>query len=159
EIEERLRRAASEYGLPPPAPAALADSAPMPAVDQALGREQLASALATITRREIELCVDQQARGLVSRRNGARLTGDARSLLDGLRGEGLAGYRRSAARQDGASWPMRLAVSCHRRLGIQRPLAQRLADRFARLLVRREVLGDLAEFAASRIADLFGDRV
>ncbi|MFO1069583.1 MAG: cation:proton antiporter [Geminicoccaceae bacterium] len=159
EIEERLRRAAGEYGLPPPAPAALADTAPLPAVDQTLGREQLASALVTVTRREIELCVDQQTRGLVSRRNGARLIADARNLLDALRGEGLAGYRRVAARNDGATLTMRFAVACHRRLGIQRPLAQRLADRFARLLVRREVLGELAEFAASRIADLFGERV
>ncbi len=157
DIAERVRQAATAIGVGPPR----AEPVPVPHTPTAedLTRAQLLGALATVTRREIELLVEEQARSLLPRRAAARMIAEARSLLDALRTSGLDGYRRAARRQSGFDRTTRLAAAWHRRTGRPGPLRRRLADRVVRLLVRRDVLEQIIAFIDRRIEALFGARI
>jgi CPA1 family monovalent cation:H+ antiporter len=156
DIRGRLTELAASLGLPVKR---AAETRSEKSAGEEITRQQLASALITITRHEIELLVDQVARGVVSRRSAARSIGEARAMLDALRVEGISGYRRLARLQ--LQWdPLtRLSALAQRRLGIERPLARRLADRSAQLLVRRAVLNEVCRFVGERIEQLFGPRI
>jgi CPA1 family monovalent cation:H+ antiporter len=162
EIADRLRAAAARYGLdasePPDTPRGPPAVAGLPAEEE-LTRQHLITALATLARREIELCVEQRARRLVPHRTGSQLIAEARALLDAVRGDGLNGYRKAARRFAGLDRATRLAAFAHRRLRLQRPLALLLARRFPLLLMRREVLQELLDFTHGRIDGLFGHRI
>jgi CPA1 family monovalent cation:H+ antiporter len=157
DIAERVRQVAAAVGVEPPR----ADPVPAPQAPSAedLTRAQLLGALATISRREIELLVEEQARSLLPRRAAAGMIAEARALLDALRTSGLDGYRRAARRQSGFDRATRLAASWHRRTGRTGPLRRRLADRVVRLLVRRDVLEQIVAFIDRRIEVLFGERI
>jgi CPA1 family monovalent cation:H+ antiporter len=162
EIGDRLRAAAASYGLDGAEPTGAALRPPAIAglpPEEELTREHLMTALATLARREIDLCVERRARRLVSHHSGSQLIAEARALLDALRSQGINGYRHLARRRAGPDPATRLAVLLHRRLRCDWPLAALLARRFPRLLVQREVLQDLVEFTHSRIAGLFGPRI
>ncbi len=128
-------------------------------VGETMLRDQLQSALATLTSKELELYVEERARRMISRGTGMRLINDGSRLLDALRIRGLQGYRSEARRQhDYARW-MRLAVFIHQRFNVHGPLSGLLAVRSEMLLVRRRALVMLEEFVSSDIEPIFGPRV
>jgi CPA1 family monovalent cation:H+ antiporter len=121
--------------------------------------EQLTTALATVTQREIELSVDQAASRLLSRAPGQQLISEARTLLDALRSGGIQGYRNAARHYGRFDWFTRLAQLLHRRLGLRWLLARCLARRFELMIARREVLREMQNFSRTRIQSIFGGRI
>lgn len=124
-----------------------------------IARQQLVSALGTVTNREAELYVDELSRGMAARGTAALLVRQAGRLLDALKGGGVEGYRAEAARQSGFTVVMRLVSFLHRRLGLQRPLARRLAMRVELVLVRQHAFEELLGFTRTRLRALFGERI
>lgn len=109
DIAERVQQVAAAVGVDPPRPGPIA--VPQAPTAEDLTRAQLLGALATVTRREIELLVEEQARSLLPRRAAAGLIAEARALLDALRSGGLDGYRRAARRQSGFDRATKLAAA------------------------------------------------
>ncbi len=165
ELRDRLSAAAIRHGLAldavpgaalPPVPVGAAvDGMP----SEAISREQLVAALATVTGRESELYVAELAERMVARSTGALLVRRADALLDALRQEGVHGYRHVARRQDELDRATRLAAWLHARFGLAAPLARQLELRLEKLLVRRRVLEELLGFTRHRIRRLFGERI
>jgi CPA1 family monovalent cation:H+ antiporter len=122
-------------------------------------RQQLLAALATITQREAQLYVEEQARGMISRRSASLLVRYAARLLDALKAGGFDAYRNEARAQNQIARTTRFAALLHRRTGWQWLLARRLAMRAELLLVRQHALQDAIDFARTRIRALFGDRI
>lgn len=165
ELRDRLSIAAIRHGLeldrmaglgavlPPPTPARTE------AASEAVTREQLVVALATVTSRECELYVAELADRMVSRATGSILVRRGEELLDALRSEGIHGYRHAARRQDELDAATKLAAWFHLRFGLARPLARQLGRRLEKLLVRRRVLEELLGFVRGRIRRVFGERI
>lgn len=106
--------------------------------------------------REEEFCREYFESRTVSRRVAASLLGHAARLRDGARSDGLAGYHKAAERIRGFSRALRLALAAQRRLGIARPLARLLADRFEVQLAARFVLQNVIAFNRDQIGQVFG---
>ena len=115
------------------------------------GTEQLRLALMALSTREEELYLRRFTEQTISRRIIFSLTAKAGRLRDGARVAGALGYRRAAS----DSWRFRMRFVLARRLhsatGIEGPLAGLLADRFESLLVSRQVIEDLRDFASEKI--------
>jgi CPA1 family monovalent cation:H+ antiporter len=122
-------------------------------------RQQLLAALATITQREAQLYVEEQARGMVSRGPATILVRYAGRLLDALKAGGFDGYRIEARAQSRIGRMTRWAALLHRFTGLEQLLASRLAMRAELLLVRQHALQEAIDFTRTRIRALFGDRV
>ena len=118
--------------------------------------ERVKVGLVTLCTREKELYLELFEQQILSRRMVAVMAARADRLIDAVRDRGVAGYeewQRTISRPDAG---FRLALWLHRRLGFERPLTQRLADRFETLMVSQSVLGELAAFNVSSVADLLG---
>ncbi|HET6468983.1 MAG TPA: cation:proton antiporter [Geminicoccaceae bacterium] len=165
EILDRLRDAAAVYDLDLATAEEVGDlsrrrlAAAAPGQSEEMLREQLVTALATLAQREIDLCVEQLTARMISRAPGQRLIAEARALLDALRSGGVQGYRDAAKAHVRFGRRTRFAALVHRHLGIRSLLARRLAQRTEVMLVRREVLKELQEFARGRFQAVFGERV
>lgn len=122
-------------------------------------RQQLIVALATITTREANFYTEEMAEGTVSRSAGALLLGRTNDLLDAIKEGGVQSYRRVARAERGHDLTLQLAGVLHRRFGLNRPLARRMAQRIELRLIQRRVLESLTGFIRSRIKALFGERV
>ena len=166
EIVDRLSRAANARGLEADDDAieklyrGHVDAMPEePPLGPEMLRTQLVTALLTLTRKEMELYVEERALRTISRDSGDVLVAEARALTDALRGEGLEGYRRAAREQLRPRRRLRLALWLHRRLRIDRLLATALSAQLERALAQRHVLTNLADFNTDRITGLFGARI
>jgi monovalent cation:H+ antiporter, CPA1 family len=169
EVREGIAAAARSHGLDPAlarnveariGSADRADGiAPEDDPGETLLREQVITALATVTNREHRLYVNEVASRMVSRGVGTLALDHASMLLDALRTEGFVGYRNITRELDSFDRRMRLAAWLHRRLRLHRPLAKRLAERVELFLVKRVVIEQLLGFTRERIAPLFGPRV
>jgi Na+:H+ antiporter len=118
--------------------------------------ERVKVGLITLCSREKELYLELFEQQILSRRMVALLAARADRLIDRVRDQGEAGYEewlRLIARPDAG---FRLALWLHRRLGWAGLLTERLADRFEILMVSQGVLGELAAFNISSVADLLG---
>ena len=118
--------------------------------------ERVKVGLVTLCTREKELYLELFEQQILSRRMVAVMAARADRLIDAVRDRGVAGYeewQRSISRPDAG---FRLALWLHRRLGFERALTQSLADRFEILMVSQSVLGELAAFNVSSVADLLG---
>jgi monovalent cation:H+ antiporter, CPA1 family len=130
--------------------------------DTAIENAQLPSALreraalSVLADREQEFCLDYFESRTVSRRVAASLLAHAARLRDGVRSDGVEGYQKAAARIRGFSPALRLSLAVHRRIGIARPLARLLADRFEVQLAARFVLQSLTAFNRDQIGQVFG---
>lgn len=122
-------------------------------------RQQLIVALATITTREANFYTEEMAEGTVSRSAGALLLGRTNDLLDAIKEGGVQPYRRTARAEIGHDLTLQLAGVLHRRFGLNRLLARRMAQRIELRLIQRRVLESLTGFIRSRIKALFGERV
>ena len=142
------------------------DADPMSAGDTAIAapppelaldfNERLTVGLLTLCTQERELYLDQFEQQTLSRRMVARLTARADGLLDAVRDGGAEGYRHMVRNFALPDWWFRMALGLHRRLGIERMLTERLADRFEMLMVQQDVLAELAVFNRKSVADLLG---
>ncbi len=122
-------------------------------------RYRMLLGLVAMANRERELVLRNFEERTVSGRLVEQLMTDAGRLIDRARTGGQAEYIRLAQRQAGFSRRFRFAHFLHRRLSIDAPLVDSLADRFEVLLVKRIVLEELAPFIDDKLAPLVGERV
>src|SRR5215469_4382609 len=113
-------------------------------------------ALYVLADREQEFCLEYFESRTVSRRVAASLLAHAARLRDGARSEGVAGYQRAASRILAFNAALRLSRAIHHRLGIARPLARLLGDRFEVQLAARFVLQNVIAFNREQIEEVFG---
>jgi len=118
--------------------------------------ERVKVGLVTLCTREKELYLEQFEQQILSRRMVAVLTASADRLIDSVRDKGVVGYEEWLADISRPELGFRLALWLHRRLGLERFLTERLADRFETLMVTQSVLTELAAFNINAIADLLG---
>ncbi len=114
------------------------------------------AALTVLADREQEFCLEYFEGRTVSRRVAAVLLAHTARLRDAARMHGLDGYKHASARIRAFGPGFRLALALHRRIGIARPLARQISDRFEVQLAARIVLKNLAVFNREQIAPLFG---
>jgi len=118
--------------------------------------ERVKVGLVTLSTREKELYLELFEQQILSRRMVAVLAARADRLIDTVRDRGEAGYEEwlhNISRPDAG---FRVALWLQRRLGFAWLLTERLADRFEILMVSQSMLGELAAFNVSSVADLLG---
>jgi CPA1 family monovalent cation:H+ antiporter len=118
--------------------------------------ERVKVGLVTLCTREKELYLDLFEQQILSRRMVAVLAARADRLIDTVRDHGVAGYEQWLHDISLPDTGFRVAVWLQRRLGFAWLLTERLADRFEILMVSQSVLGELAAFNVSSVADLLG---
>ena len=118
--------------------------------------ERVKIGLVTLCTREKELYLELFEQQILSRRMVAVLAARADRLIDTVRDRGVAGYEEWLDKIARPDLGFRLALWLHRRFGIEGMVTERLADRFETLMVSQSVLGELAAFNISSVADLLG---
>ena len=103
--------------------------------------ERVKVGLVTLCTREKELYLEQFEQQILSRRMVAVLTASADRLIDTVRDKGVEGYEEWLVDISRPDLGFRLALWLHRRLGFERMLTERLADRFEILMVTAERAG------------------
>jgi monovalent cation:H+ antiporter, CPA1 family len=118
-------------------------------------RERLAIALVALGNQERVLVLETRADQVASQATVQVLLRNADALVEGARSEGRLGYQRAA--EGALSFPVafRIAYSLYRHFGIQRFLADRLADRVELLLVTRLLVERLVSFNNERLGTVF----
>src|SRR3954469_9696451 len=133
------------------------DAIAAPPPDLALDlNERLTVGLLTLCTQERELYLDQFEQQTLSRRMVARLTARADRLVDAVRDGGAEGYQQTIREFALPDRAFQTGLWVQRRLGIDRLLTERLADRFEILMVQQDFLAELASFNVHSIADLLG---
>lgn len=102
--------------------------------------------------------LDHQRLGTASPHVVERLLLLVGGVVEGARSGGRVGYNRAARRFVAFPLSFRVAHFLHRRLRVDRPLMDRLADRFETLLVSGLVLRRVAAFAERKLAPVLGRR-
>lgn len=95
--------------------------------------------------------------GIMPRRVAATLLTDTGRLREAALYGGRAGYGKAARQTLHHDWRMRLAIWLNHRLGLNRPLAVSLAERFETLLNRRLILAEMLDFCRDRLTALLGE--
>jgi len=121
-------------------------------------RYRMLLGLVAMANRERELILRHFEERTVSSRLVEQLLADAGRLIDRARTGGQAEYIAAAQRVVGFSQRFRIAHFVHRRLNIDGPLVDALADRFESTLVNRIVLEGLGPFIDDKLAALVGER-
>ncbi len=122
-------------------------------------RDRLAIALVALANQERVLILEARADQVVSPATVQVLLRHADALLEGARAEGRLGYRRAAERALAFPAVFRIAYFLYRYIGIQRFLADRLADRVELLLAMRLLVDRLVSFNGERLGRVFGERL
>jgi monovalent cation:H+ antiporter, CPA1 family len=167
EVCDAVRSLAQEHGLGEaavaqivePYQAWIAAADARDAAEQATDRDRLAIALVALANQERVLTLEARADRIASPATVQGLLRNAESLVDAARSEGRLGYRHAA--EATLSFPLgfRAAYFIHRHFGIQRFLADRLADRVELLSVTRLLVARLAGFNRERLGAVFGERI
>lgn len=118
--------------------------------------EKVKIGLVTLCTREKELYLELFEQQILSRRMVAVLAARADRLIDTVRDKGVKGYEEWVEEISQPDPGFRMALWLHRRIGFERMLTERLADRFETLMVSASVLSELSSFNASSVADLLG---
>ncbi|MDQ4062115.1 MAG: sodium:proton antiporter, partial [Pseudomonadota bacterium] len=164
EIAEGVPEIARDYGLSDRLAAEVAAGYRAAAGEEGAGAEhrldpqaRAYSGLTILAEREQELYGHHFESRTVSRRVVADLLAQVGRLRDGIKASGIDGYMAAAA--DGLGFPrdFRLALWLQRRLGIERPLARKLADRLERVLVLRLVVQELIDFNKTKVRSVLGE--
>src|ERR1700730_11765447 len=116
------------------------------------------AALYVLADREQEFCLDYFENRTVSRRVAASLLSHAARLRDGARTDGVIGYQKAAARILAFNRALRFSRAIQHRIGIARPLARLLGDRFEVQLAACFVLQNVIAFNRDQIEQVFGAR-
>jgi len=119
--------------------------------------EAIQVGLLTLASRERELYLRHFEERVVSRRMVARLVAAAERLADMVKTRGAVGYAEGTQRFAQQNLSLRLALLLNRRLGIERPLSQQLADHCEMLLTGQLVIGELAHFNRVQLTPLLGN--
>ncbi|MGC2201124.1 MAG: cyclic nucleotide-binding domain-containing protein, partial [Stellaceae bacterium] len=118
-----------------------------------------AIALVALANQERVLILEARADQVVSPATVQVLLRHADALLEGARAEGRLGYRRAAEKALAFPAVFRIAYFLYRYIGIQRFLADRLADRVELLLAMRLLVDRLVSFNGERLGRVFGERL
>ena len=118
-------------------------------------RERLAIALVALGNQERVLVLETRADQVASQATVQMLLRNADALVEGARSEGRLGYQRAA--EGTLSFPpaFRIAYYLYRHFGIQRFVADRLADRVELLLMTRLLVERLISFNDERLSAVF----
>ncbi|MBB3012871.1 cation:proton antiporter [Cupriavidus alkaliphilus] len=167
EVEAMMARVADSFDLPP----AIAREAAQKYrhgielgsaefdFDTALSeRDRLSIGLVTLATREREL-IPEYGDGVISVANLDAMMRNTAQMIDAAREQGRIGYNRAARHILDYHLGFRVALFLHRRLGIDRPLARALADRFELLICRQTVLDRLRRYNRSMLTPVFGARM
>jgi monovalent cation:H+ antiporter, CPA1 family len=126
---------------------------------EVLERDRLAIGLVSLASHERRLVLIHHAEGTASRRTVEALLRAADGMVDSARVDGRSGYIKAMKRIGRPSFGFRCAHFLQRRLGIETPLARRLAERFERLLVSRLLLDELSRFSKQKLSRFLDDRL
>ena len=147
------------------------DCAPLGSEGGVLGKRQtMRVGLTVMTARESARCLDLLHARVVDRRIAEQLLGHAQRLRDSVRPQGRAGTERKRWEAEKAfikAWKrnlrygpeFRLALSLQNRFGLERILANALAERFELLINQRRLLAEMGPFARDRLGALLGEEV
>jgi CPA1 family monovalent cation:H+ antiporter len=127
---------------------------PAAAIAGGLDDEHLQLGLVALTQRERAIVLEHFSRRTISGRTVEHLLTDVGHLLDRTRTRGPQEYLATAQQIVGFSRAFRFAHLLHRRLHLDGPLVDRLADRFERLLVSRIVLQEAQPYIDATLAPL-----
>jgi len=122
-------------------------------------RERLAIALVALGNQERVLVLETRADQVASQTTVQVLLRNADALVEGARAEGRLGYLRAAAAALSFPLAFRIAYFLYRHFGIQRFLADRLADRVELLLITRLLVERLVSFNDERLGVVFRQRL
>ncbi len=122
-------------------------------------RDRLAIALVALGNQERVLVLAMRSDRVASPAAVQVLLGNADAFAEAARSEGRLGYRRVGDASLALPIGFRIAYFLYRRLGIVRPLADRLADRLETLLITRFAIERLARFNDQQVRLLFGGRI
>jgi Na+:H+ antiporter len=122
-------------------------------------RERLAIALAALGDQERVLVLETRADQVASQATVQVLLRNADALVEAARAEGRLGYQRAAAAALSFPLAFRIAYFLYRHFGVQRFLADRLADRVELLLLTRLLLDRLVSFNDERLGSFFDERL
>jgi CPA1 family monovalent cation:H+ antiporter len=122
-------------------------------------RDRLAIALVALGNQERVLVLEMRSDRVASPAAVQVLLGISDAFAEGARREGRLGYRRAGEAALAFPIGFRVAYFLYRRLGIVRPLADRLADRLEILLIMRFAIERLIPFNDQQVRLLFGERI
>jgi CPA1 family monovalent cation:H+ antiporter len=122
-------------------------------------RDRLAIALVALGNQERVLVLDMLGHRVASPSAVQVLLGNADAITEAARSEGRPGYRKASEAALAFPAAFRIAYFLYRRLGIVRPLADRLADRVEILLIMRFVMERLRPFNDHQLRSIFGERI
>ena len=122
-------------------------------------RDRLAIALVALANQERVLILEARAHRIASPATVQVLLRNADTLVESARAEGRIGYRRAADAALSFAVGFRIAYFLYRHFGIQRFLADRLADRVELLLATRLLVDRLVSFNTDQLATVFGERL
>jgi CPA1 family monovalent cation:H+ antiporter len=122
-------------------------------------RDRLAIALVALANQERVLILETRADRVASSATVQLLLRNADTLVEGARAEGRLGYRHAAEAVLSFPLAFRAAYFVYRHFGIERFLADRLADRVELLSVTRLLVERLGSFNKERVGRLFGERI
>ncbi|SOE46448.1 cation:proton antiporter [Orrella dioscoreae] len=117
---------------------------------------KVAVGLAMLAAREAEMFFDILKAQLVDWRMAEGLLARAERLGESVRANGLDGFEAALVRDLRYSRGFRLALEIYDRFGVQRWLAQSLAQRFSNLMSKRSVGQRLLGFARTQVQPLLG---
>ena len=113
--------------------------------------------LEALVNRERHLYLDYFAEHLVSAGIAGQVLAESERILDGVKADGTDGYQAAVTRALDFSLGFRAALALHRWLGLNTPLASRLADRFEVVLAKTSVLRELGVYCDTTLRPLLGD--
>ena len=122
-------------------------------------RDRIKLGVIALANRERELITEHFRERSVSRRTLEQLLINVEKIIDASRAHGRVGYNRAVRRTLAFGALFRLAHLLHRRYGVDRLLALRLADRFERILVLRMVVDELSRFIDQKMTLVLGPRI
>jgi CPA1 family monovalent cation:H+ antiporter len=121
-------------------------------------RDRLAIALVALANQERVLILETRTDRIASSATVQLLLRNADLLVEGARAEGRLGYRRAAEAVLSFPPAFRAAYFVYRHFGVERFLADRLADRVELLSVTRLLVEQLGSFNRGRLRLVFGER-
>jgi CPA1 family monovalent cation:H+ antiporter len=145
--------------------------APLGTADGVLGRRQtIRVGLTVMTARESARCLELLHARVVDRRIAEQLLAHAQRLRDAIRPQGRNGTERKRWEADQAftkAWKRNLkygpefavALRLRNSFGLERILANALAERFELLINQRRLLAEMGPFARDRLGALLGEEI
>ncbi len=166
EVCDWVRRLARDHALPQPVVEQIVEpyrawiraADARDAAEQLTERDRLAIALVALANQERVLVLEARTDRVASPVIVNVLLRNADLLVEGARAAGRLGYRRAAEAAVSFSVAFRVAYFIYRHFGIERFLADGLADRVELLLVTQLLVEKLAGFNRERLSSVFGER-